>query len=144
MPPPVLVQAGFELEPLAGEAGIEGRRAGDCLRAAEGEPCRLPDRGLRPVGHQDRAVEVGQAIAVGHRRHQPRERLPGDSRGQRHHGSGGVEVARHISITALLSPDQEISELISSQVLWPRRLWLEMHPMLSGHNASLATEAQYK
>ena len=58
MSPPVLVQAGFELEPLAGEAGIEGGGAGDRLGAAEGEPGGLPDGRLGAVGHLDRAIEV--------------------------------------------------------------------------------------
>lgn len=54
---PVPGQAGFELEPLAGQAGIEVARAGDDRLAEQTVGC-LPD--LDPVGvpHPDWTIEV--------------------------------------------------------------------------------------
>ena len=56
---PVIVKAGFELEPLAGEAHVErSGRAGDGLDGAEGLIDHAPhDRGCI-VGHRDGAVEM--------------------------------------------------------------------------------------
>jgi hypothetical protein len=45
MPMPVIRQPRLDLEPLAGEAGVVGERAGDGLGGAEGGPHRLPDAG---------------------------------------------------------------------------------------------------
>ena len=42
---PVIIEAVFDLEPLAGEAGVVGERSGDGLGGAEGGPHRLPDAG---------------------------------------------------------------------------------------------------
>jgi hypothetical protein len=66
---PVVVQAGFGLVPLAGEAGVEGGGAGDAVRATPGLPDSGPHRDLRRVGHQHRPVEVVDAdVPDGHAR----------------------------------------------------------------------------
>ncbi len=65
LPVPVVVQAGFGLEPLAGEAGIQRCRAGDRVHPARpsAQPTQLtrlpdgrPDAGFRRIRHLDRTV----------------------------------------------------------------------------------------
>ena len=48
MPVPVIVQAGFDLEPLAGEAGVERGGAGDRLRRARPAGGRQTKEPARP------------------------------------------------------------------------------------------------
>ena len=62
MPVPVVVQAGFDLEPLAGEAGVERLRAGDQLRltSLDGAADSRPRKGL---GRSERAVSRWRSTA---------------------------------------------------------------------------------
>jgi hypothetical protein len=63
LPVPVVVQAGFGLEPLAGEAGVEGGGAVDHVGGAERLPEGIPDQRLGRSRHLDRTVEVVDADA---------------------------------------------------------------------------------
>jgi hypothetical protein len=62
------MQAGFGLEPLAGEAGVQGRGAGDAVHASPGLPDGVPDAGFGGGRHLDGAVQVVNADPVGHGR----------------------------------------------------------------------------
>ncbi len=95
-PVPVVMQAGFDLEPLAGEAGVVGGGADDGVDATPGLPDGVPDAGLRGGGHLDRAVEVIDADAVGDRR-----RVDGADNGEgtindsaRAHGGGDLGLVK--------------------------------------------------
>ena len=55
---PVVVEAGFDLKILAGEAEVVGCGAADGLDFAPGFVSGLPDGGLCPVGHAEGAAEV--------------------------------------------------------------------------------------
>lgn len=57
------MQAGFRLEPLAGEAGVDGG-AGDDVDAAEGELSRGPDRGAGEGGGEGRPPDMVSANQV--------------------------------------------------------------------------------
>jgi hypothetical protein len=54
----VVVEAGFDLEVLAGEAEIVGVGAAEGLHFAPRFPCGLPDGGFGRAGHADGAAEV--------------------------------------------------------------------------------------
>ena len=59
---PVVVEARFQLEPLAGETPVEhggaGDRRDDRMGAAEGQPYRLPHHRLGVVRHHDGALQL--------------------------------------------------------------------------------------
>ena len=55
---PVVVEAGFDLEGLAGEAEVVGGAAGDRLDFAPGFPGGLPDGCLGRIGHADGTAQV--------------------------------------------------------------------------------------
>ncbi len=88
------MQAGFDLEPLAGEAGVVGGGADDGVDAAPGLPDGVPDRCLRGGGHLDGAVQVIDADPVGDRRRIDRadngQRAIHD--GPRAHGRGDLRL----------------------------------------------------
>ena len=62
---PVVVQATFELEPLAGEAGVQRLRAGRRMEGAPGGVDHIPDGGFCGVRHPHRAVQM---VDVHHQR----------------------------------------------------------------------------
>ena len=62
---PVVMQAGFELEPLAGEAQVERQRAGQRLHGAPGLVLGLPHQRLGRVRHANRPVQVIRVDVVG-------------------------------------------------------------------------------
>lgn len=55
---PIIRQPGLELEPLAGEAVVVGRRAGDRMNGAEGRVMRPPDDRARGIRHHHRPAEM--------------------------------------------------------------------------------------
>ena len=62
------MQAGFDLEVLAGGAQVVGYGAGEGLDFAPGFPGGLPHGGFRGAGHADGAAEVvgvDEAYGVG-------------------------------------------------------------------------------
>ncbi len=79
MPVPVVMQAGFQLEPLAGEAGVQGFRACQRMRATPGLPHGIPHDRPRAVRHLDGAVQMidvhhqqrGRRVDIGHDRDGP-------------------------------------------------------------------------
>ena len=66
MPVPVVMQAGLQLEPLAGKTDVQRLRAGDGVRGAPRRPDHVPDGGLGSVRHAHRTVQM---IGVDEERH---------------------------------------------------------------------------
>ena len=58
MPVPVVMQAGFQLEPLAGEARVERLGSRQRMRRAPGGVDHVPDAGFGGIRHAHRAVEL--------------------------------------------------------------------------------------
>ena len=58
VPMPVVMQPGFELEPLPGEPRIEHSSPRDRMRRTPRRPRRGPHDGLRRVRHADRAMQM--------------------------------------------------------------------------------------
>ena len=85
---PVVVQACFELEPLAGEAGVVNLGAGDGVRPSPGQPDGRPDARPRRIGHLHGPVQM---IDV---HHEQRRRCGVDARDDGH-GSIQRRAAAH-------------------------------------------------
>ena len=83
VPVPVVMQAGFELVPLAGEARVERGGPGDRVHAAPGQPDRVPDHGFGAVRHADGPIEV---VDVDH------PQLRAGSADARHHPERSVDL----------------------------------------------------
>lgn len=58
MPVPVVVQAGLQLEPLAGKAGVQGLRAGDGVRRTPRRVDHVPHRRLGAVRQPNKTVQM--------------------------------------------------------------------------------------
>jgi hypothetical protein len=72
---PVLVEAGFALEPLAGEA-VGGEGAGGDMHAAKGLVGGGPDLRSGGVGREDGAIDVGGADEGDHSAFDDGDRVP--------------------------------------------------------------------
>jgi hypothetical protein len=107
---PIVVQAGFDLEPLTRKSCIQ--RLGSCHRvhAAPWQPHRIPDVDLGRIGHADRAVEI---VHMDVQRHRARRIHARDHRNR--------PVDRHARVLRWRDLDVVQPDVFSDRTRGPRR-----------------------